>query len=456
MQRLYWDYDFNTTFGNMTKRKGLISPETYKGLSITYGPDQQRVKTVYQDNSSTLLSKYFALGMYEKEVHVTNGTREFYYIHTPSGLSAILESKSSGDELHYIHTDILGSYDVITNASGTVEERLSFDPWGRRRSVATWDYNNVPTTFLFDRGFTGHEHLDDFGVINMNGRVYDPLLAMFLSPDNYVQSPENTQNLNRYAYCLNNPLIYTDPDGEWFFSVLFSLGGAWFGGASANNWEINPLDWDYSSFSTWTGLLNGGVSGFVIGANTDYSVNRWLTRKQRFAIQDMDLLEYNAKFSSTGTQDFPYFDRNGNLIPGDETLDAFSERYFSKFKYRKKAIRKHNDEIFTGKYADKLAVTDPKSINDMFTIHFHTKSFNSMKRLYYSMGHEYVHLSHLIEFPGMKLNVSEYAAYNWCASLYYSSGQSVIGDSFKRVALKEYYGDNTFSKLYGENSRLVL
>ena len=56
--------------------------------------------------------------------------------------------------------------------------------------------------------------LDGFGLINMNGRVYDPVIARFLSPDNYVQSPTNSQGFNRYSYCLNNPLVYTDPDGN--------------------------------------------------------------------------------------------------------------------------------------------------------------------------------------------------------------------------------------------------
>ncbi|MFW6096355.1 MAG: RHS repeat-associated core domain-containing protein, partial [Bacteroidota bacterium] len=40
------------------------------------------------------------------------------------------------------------------------------------------------------------------------------------SPDPYVQMPDNSQNFNRYAYCLNNPLIYTDPSGEFIFTAL--------------------------------------------------------------------------------------------------------------------------------------------------------------------------------------------------------------------------------------------
>lgn len=69
------------------------------------------------------------------------------------------------------------------------------------------------TTHLFSRGFTGHEHLDKFGLINMNGRLYDPLLGRFLSPDPFIQAPDNTQSYNRYSYCLNNPLIFSDPSG---------------------------------------------------------------------------------------------------------------------------------------------------------------------------------------------------------------------------------------------------
>ena len=58
--------------------------------------------------------------------------------------------------------------------------------------------------------------LSEFDIINMNGRLYEPVLGRFFSPDNYVQMPGNSQNFNRYSYCLNNPLKYTDPSGESF------------------------------------------------------------------------------------------------------------------------------------------------------------------------------------------------------------------------------------------------
>ena len=153
--------------------------------------------------------------------------------------------------------------------TGNTVERYSFDAWGRRRNPQTLSYDNV--TASFDRGFTGHEHLYNFGLINMNGRVYDPFMSTFLSPDNYIQAPDNSQNFNRYAYCLNNPLKYTDPSGEIFWApiILGATIGAYMGGTIANN-DYNPLQWNYDSGKTWGymlgGAIVGGISGYVGGA----------------------------------------------------------------------------------------------------------------------------------------------------------------------------------------------
>ncbi|MCL2312659.1 MAG: RHS repeat-associated core domain-containing protein, partial [Firmicutes bacterium] len=81
---------------------------------------------------------------------------------------------------------------------------------------ADWSKPDNRTGWILNRGFTGHEHIDQFGIINMNGRAYDPLTAQFLSPDPYVQDTENWINYNRYAYCLHNPVKYTDPSGNEF------------------------------------------------------------------------------------------------------------------------------------------------------------------------------------------------------------------------------------------------
>ena len=173
--------------------------------------------------------------------------------------------------MYYIHKDYLGSYETITDGDGNIVEKLSFDPWGRRRNPTDWSFDNVSTSFLFDRGYTGHEHLDEFGLINMNGRVYDPFLARFLSPDPLVQAPGYGQNYNRYSYAFNNPLKYTDPDGEYAHLII----GALFGGTM--NWLANGAEFSWQGLGYFgvgaaAGALSAGIGagigGLVSGAGS--------------------------------------------------------------------------------------------------------------------------------------------------------------------------------------------
>ena len=86
------------------------------------------------------------------------------------------------------------------------------DENGRKVFDASYDACSRQTVTLntigLHRGYTGHEMLSEFDIINMNGRLYDPVLGRFLSPDNYVQASESSQSFNRYSYCMNSlPLI---------------------------------------------------------------------------------------------------------------------------------------------------------------------------------------------------------------------------------------------------------
>jgi RHS repeat-associated protein len=171
-------------------------------------------------------------GLYERETTSEGLVRHIHYIAGGSGVAAILTDERSAStaaqRTRFIHKDHLGSVDVITDSAGAVVERQSFDAWGRRRTVAysagTWTvtYPATPASASSaetHRGFTGHEMLDAVGLVHMGGRVYDPITARFLSPDPFVQSPDNLQNLNRYSYVLNNPLSFTDPSGFFFKGI---------------------------------------------------------------------------------------------------------------------------------------------------------------------------------------------------------------------------------------------
>ena len=127
--------------------------------------------------------------------------------------------------MYYIHKDYLGSFQSITDEDGTLVELIPTEERsreGRRRNPDDWSFTDVQEDYLFDRGYTGHslsrkerngKHLDHFGLINMNGRVYDPFVAHFLSPDPFVSNPTGMQGFNRYSYVSNNPLKFIDPSG---------------------------------------------------------------------------------------------------------------------------------------------------------------------------------------------------------------------------------------------------
>ena len=98
----------------------------------------------------------------------------------------------------------------------------------------SYTLSGEPALFA-DRGFTAHEYLEDFKLYNMNGRLYDPVVGRFLSPDPYIADPSFTQSYNRYSYVLNNPLKFTDPSGELPFL-------AWLGIAWAGNYLVGVAD----------------------------------------------------------------------------------------------------------------------------------------------------------------------------------------------------------------------
>jgi RHS repeat-associated protein len=94
-----------------------------------------------------------------------------------------------------------------------VVEKLAYDSWGNRRALTT---AATPTTLdgvVDNKGYTGHETLDKTDLVHMNGRIYDPLLARFMSADPLIQEPTNGQSYNRYSYVWNNPTNLTDPSG---------------------------------------------------------------------------------------------------------------------------------------------------------------------------------------------------------------------------------------------------
>ena len=119
---------------------------------------------------------YYANGQ-EVEVQGNNVTVKTYW---PANLGVEIDRAAGGTELNWTHTDRLGSVIAITNETGALREQMAYDSWGKRRTLNGAPVNGTPTPDNLDgvtdnKGYTGHEMLDQLDLVHMNGRIYDPL-----------------------------------------------------------------------------------------------------------------------------------------------------------------------------------------------------------------------------------------------------------------------------------------
>jgi RHS repeat-associated protein len=204
--------------------------ENNMDLQIEYDAQEDRVKNVLTDNNTNAITTKHYIGNYETKTTPLGETYKIHYIAGGDGLCAVVTIDDiNGTQVHYTYSDHLGSIATITDGTGGIEAKQSFDAWGRRRDPDAW-HNIYASTFTpayiptwLYRGYTGHEQVPDFALINMNGRMYDPALGRMCSPDKYIQAKYFTQAYNRYSYCMNNPLKYTDPSGNIFVGTVHTL-----------------------------------------------------------------------------------------------------------------------------------------------------------------------------------------------------------------------------------------
>jgi RHS repeat-associated protein len=206
---------------------------------FSYGPDRARWKR--EDKKAGVKTTTLYLGNVERIT--TDNSTDIEWKRSVGGVIYTYKTNASNQlqatNKAYVYNDHLGSIDVITNGSGVIQQSLSFNPWGARRNGETWgtfspnelSISTVFTQPVTKRGFTGHEMVDDMGLIHMNGRIYDQKLARFLQADPFIQAAVNTQSYNRYSYLWNNPLNATDPSGLFNIFKKFGLGGgSWLAG----------------------------------------------------------------------------------------------------------------------------------------------------------------------------------------------------------------------------------
>ncbi len=325
---------------NAFNKPASITEGNYK-YSIAYDVNNERSKMLAYENDILTMEKTYALN-YEREIR-GNQIRETHYIPTPSGTTAIFRKETgSAGNLYYLCKDHLGSVTTVADQLGNVRERFAYDPWGRRVNPDNWNDYNVPESNFLSRGYTGHEHLDRVGLINMNGRMYDPVIGRMLSPDNLIPDPASLLGYDRYSYCYNNPMHFTDPDGEnpiLFASVLATvicLGKVYSDGYDANGKEWNPFKWDWKSATYAVGYTsNTGNVYMSAGWGTDYGValtfnaalGLGVTSTQNLrSLEEMPFSIFKSNQSSN-----PAYGRGYNLWEWFQELSLFTRLIYSGF-----------------------------------------------------------------------------------------------------------------------------
>lgn len=200
----------NITWTTFNKPKSMVATDG-TDIRFEYGPNRNRFRQVRKTaNGDTQTTIY--LPEFERIQNKTSIVRKYYV----DGYGVVTKQAGKDDKIHFLLKDPLGSTTTVLDSVGNVVERMSFDVWGKRRKgdwspVASNDefwYASVTT-----RGYTGHEMLDALNLVHMNGRIFDPVIARFMSADPLIQAPSLLASYNRYSYVMNNPLFFTDPSG---------------------------------------------------------------------------------------------------------------------------------------------------------------------------------------------------------------------------------------------------
>lgn len=215
------------TIGYNSYNKPSSITQGTRTVSFAHDTEQQRFRQVAPEGTTL----YFGgLSIYAELFTKTNGSSEWHDYLTVGSAKVGLRIDRSDEtvSLRYFHTDHLGSISVISDENGAVVERLSYDAWGKRRYANGADDPTGSVISETTRGFTGHEHLDEVGLVHMNGRLYDPLIARMVTADPIVPDVMNPQSWNRYSYVGNDPLTFTDPTGHSWLSKAFKKIGSFF------------------------------------------------------------------------------------------------------------------------------------------------------------------------------------------------------------------------------------
>ncbi len=255
-------------------------------VRLRYDPQGRRVLKEIEQAGATRAVRYVA------DVYERHADHRIRHVYLDQWLVADEVAPDAGAvRLVGYLVDHHGTLLLATDGAGAILQNQRYSPFGAA----------LDRGISLDR-YLGHERDVETGLLHLGARHYAPSLGRFVSPDWYVfENPDRParmpQGFNLYAYALNNPLVFKDPSGRWFFAIPFIVGfvaGAVYGIADGRSaidvWNIaseTALTTGFGTVLGWgvgmavggpvlgaIGGLMGGLNGLLTGTRSIYEFGR--------------------------------------------------------------------------------------------------------------------------------------------------------------------------------------
>ena len=284
------DYD---SIGNPCKYRGHVlkwerGRQLAKYGEIEYRYDASGIRQEKQVGN--VPHKYYTDGsrIYKEE----RGNEVLWYHYDNTGVTGL----EHNGKKYYFQKNIQGDVVRIFDEAGSLKASYIYDAWGNHRVIdgmtgmdVTHDFTigGVTTDVSQHIGninsfrYRGYYFDRETGLYYLNSRYYDPAICRFINADDvaYLQ-PETLNGNNLYAYCGNNPVMYTDPDGTFIISLIVGLTVSFTIGFAAStisqgiqygwqniNWGQSVVDGLFAVASTALAATGIGLAGSIgIGA----------------------------------------------------------------------------------------------------------------------------------------------------------------------------------------------
>jgi RHS repeat-associated protein len=254
---------FTYTAFNLPRSVHTGTGSTARDTMFEYTADEARV--IRRDVDTT---RHFVGDLYQQEYDTNwQPLEERFALFAGGRPFAEVIRRGGVDETQYLHTDYQGTADTVTSGGGS-QTLQEFDPFG-----APID---PPVPALTRIGFTGHQHDNDLGVIDMKGRIYDPIAARFMSADPLMQ-PSSTDGINRYSFAMNDPVNNVDPTGfdsrSTSDGIGFGLIVGWLPGGAYLSTLLGGGGAGAAGGGAAAGSGSGVPWGGLVGLGLDLTVN---------------------------------------------------------------------------------------------------------------------------------------------------------------------------------------